>query len=59
MTKDEKKREIRRINSGINARKSDLIGYMSELEEIGAIREAKSLGTIIAKLEEWQHKVGD
>lgn len=56
MTKAEKEKEIQRIKSDITARKGDLIHYMFQLEEIGAIREAKSLGTIIGKLEAWTNK---
>lgn len=56
MKKEEKLKEIQRIKNDINSRKSDLINFMFQLEEIGAIREAKSLGTIISKLEEWQNK---
>lgn len=40
----------------VNKPKHELMAVMETLEELGAIREAKSLGTIIAKLEAWQHK---
>ncbi len=40
----------------INVAKERLMRVASELEDAGGIREAKSLETIIWKLEEWQNK---
>lgn len=53
MTKQE---TIRKAHSEAESAKSRLISIMYELEEVGAIRQAKSLGTIIEKLETWQNK---
>lgn len=39
-----------------NKAKSHLMNIVDQLMEAGAIREAKSLDTIIKKLETWQHK---
>ena len=39
-----------------NKAKSHLMNIVDQLMEAGAIREAKSLETIIKKLETWQHK---
>lgn len=56
MTKDEKKREIAHIKNEACTPKSRLIELAYKLEEIGAIREQKSLESIIWKLELWQNK---
>ena len=56
MTKDEKKREIAHIKNEACSPKSRLIELASRLEELGAIREARSLESIIWKLEIWQNK---
>lgn len=48
--------EIQNIKSEANSAKEKLIRAADELREIGAIREAKSLETIIMKLEQWQNK---
>ncbi len=56
MTKDEKKREIAHIKNEACTPKSRLIELAYKLEEIGAIREKKSLESIIWKLELWQNK---
>lgn len=56
MTKQEEKRQaIETLKGCANNPKHDLMTIADKLEEIGAIREAKSLGTIIWKLEAWQH----
>lgn len=47
---------IRRLKAEANSPKSRLIEIMSRLEEQGAIRESKSLGTIIGQLEAWQNR---
>ena len=52
----DKQETIRKAQSEAESAKSRLINIMYELEEAGAIRQAKSLGTIIAKLETWQSK---
>ena len=56
MTKSEKRNEIERIKSEVNVAKSRLIDMLHELLDIGAVREANSLETIIIKLETWQNK---
>lgn len=48
--------EIREMKLSANTAKERLINIQSRLEEAGAIREAKSLGTIIGNLEAWQNK---
>lgn len=56
MTKDEKRAEIEHIKKEACTAK-DRLGYLyCKLDEIGAVREAKSLLTIIYKLEAWQNK---
>lgn len=47
---------LRQKQSEANVAKDRLISIMYELEEGGFIRQAKSLDTIITKLEIWQHK---
>ena len=39
-----------------NTAKEKLMDIMSRLEEAGLIRRANELGTIIGRLEAWQHK---
>ena len=39
-----------------NTAKEKLMDIMSHLEEAGLIRRANELGTIIGRLEDWQHK---
>lgn len=56
MTKEEKRHEINHIKSEVSTTKSRLMEYASRLEELGAIREANSLNSIIWKLELWQNK---
>ena len=51
-----KAEEISRIKDDANNAKHRLIELEMELYELGAIREANTLGTIIAKLEIWQNK---
>ena len=53
MTKQE---AIEQATYEANSAKAQLIHIMDELEEAGAISKAKSLGTIIEKLENWQNK---
>lgn len=48
--------EKMRLQDEANHAKDRLISIMVQLEIEGFIREAKSLGTIIGKLEVWQHK---
>jgi hypothetical protein len=50
------KEEIEYLKKSCNSIKSDLMRIMDRLEQVGGLREAKSLGTIIGKLEDWQHK---
>lgn len=50
-------KEIERLkNYDTEVAKDKLLNITSRLEDIGAIREAKSLYAIIGKLEAWQHK---
>lgn len=53
MTKQE---AIEQATYEANKAKEKLMHIMDELEDIGAMRKAKSLGTIIEKLEDWQNK---
>lgn len=53
MTKREQTEELK---EEANVAKDRLIKIMYEIEDIGAIREARSLETIIEKLEIWQNK---
>lgn len=56
MTKQEKKERIEYLTGyEANTAKDRLISIMHDLEEIGAVRKANSLGTIIGNLERWQH----
>lgn len=54
MKKDFEK--IERLKSSANVAKDRLISIVSDLESIGAIRESKSLYTIVGNLEAWQNK---
>ena len=56
MTKMEKVDAIYRAKSDANTAKDRLISIEYELRDIGAIREANSLSTIIGKLEAWQNR---
>ena len=47
---------LRQKQSDASVAKERLIQIMSALEEEGFIRQAKSLSTIIWKLEVWQNK---
>ena len=51
-----KQEKIRYYKDNANKAKDHLISLQYALEDIGAIREANSLGTIIQKLETWQNK---
>lgn len=51
-----KREQIEELKEEANVAKDRLIKIMYELEDIGAIREARSLETIIEKLEIWQNK---
>ena len=53
---DIKLESIKRAHDEANTAKERLIGIMYDLESVGAIRQAQTLGTIIGKLEAWQHK---
>ena len=44
-----------KVQYDVNVAKSRLMEVMYKLEEAGAVRKANSLGTIIGRLEEWQH----
>ena len=46
---------IEQAQYDVNCAKETLMKVMSELEDEGALRKANSLGTIIEKLERWQH----
>ena len=46
---------IEQAQYDVNCAKETLMKVMSNLEDEGAIRKANSLGTIIGKLERWQH----
>lgn len=54
--KPNRREDIGKIKSDVNPAKDRLIRIMYELEDLGAIREAHSLETIIEKLEIWQNK---
>ena len=56
MNKMDKIDEIYRAKNEANAAKDRLISIEWKLREIGAIREANSLSTIIGRLETWQNK---
>ena len=51
-----KKEQIEEIKDGAETAKMRLVWIEDQLREIGAIREANSLATIITKLEMWQNK---
>lgn len=56
MTGAEKREQVDKFKNEANSAKDRLISIQYGLEEIGAIREAQTLGTIIGKLEAWQNK---
>lgn len=56
MTRQEKLDEIMCYKNDAETAKTRLLSIQDGLREIGAIREANTLGTIIAKLEAWQNK---
>ena len=51
-----RRHKINVMQTEANEPKMHLIGIRNKLEEIGAIRQAKSLNTIIARLEAWQNR---
>jgi hypothetical protein len=51
-----KNEEIEKLKSEAETAKFKLIQILHDLESIGAVKEAKSLETIIIKLEVWQNK---
>lgn len=51
-----KKEEIKRLKDSANVAKERLLNIAQELEELGAVRDSKSLYVIIGKLEYWQNK---
>ena len=53
---DDKQRTLEHLQSEANTAKDRLIEIMGRLEEAGLRRRARELGTIISRLEEWQHK---
>lgn len=55
MANNKKREAIEQAQHDVNCAKERLMKVMDELEDAGAIRKAKSLGTIIEKLEIWQH----
>lgn len=56
MTKDEKAQKVRHIKREINPHKARIISLMMDLESMGAHAEAKSLSSILGRLEAWQLK---
>ena len=48
--------EIEHLKSEASSPKDRLMVIANSLYDEGAVREAKSLETIIARLEEWQNK---
>lgn len=50
------KAKIESLKADANTAKDRLMKIAEELYEAGAIREAKSLETIVVKLEVWQNK---
>ena len=56
MTREEKRAEIAHLKNEACTPKSRLMELAYRLEELGAIREAHSLESIIWKLEIWQNK---
>ena len=53
---NDKRSTLDRLQNEANTPKERLIEIMGRLEEAGLIRRAKELGTIIGRLEAWQHK---
>ena len=52
----DKERTLEHMQNEANTPKEKLIGIMGRLEEAGLLRRARELGTIIERLEKWQHK---
>ena len=50
------KQRIEQLKSDVNTPKHKLMEIVDKLYECGAVREARSLETIIARLEIWQNK---
>lgn len=50
-----KQSAIRHAKSEASAPKSALLRLLSDLERVGAVGEAKRLGSIIGRLEAWQN----
>lgn len=56
MNREEKRAAVAHIKNEACTPKSRLMELAYRLEELGAIREANSLNSIIWKLELWQNK---
>ena len=56
MRKEDKREQVENLKSDAESAKMRLVSIESQLREIGALREANSLSTIIGKLELWQNK---
>lgn len=56
MTREEKRAAVAHIKNEACTPKSRLMELAGKLDEIGAAREARSLESIIWKLEIWQNK---
>lgn len=56
MTREEKRAEVAHLKNEACTPKSRLMELAMKLDEIGAAREARSLESIIWKLEIWQNK---
>jgi hypothetical protein len=54
MTREEKARVLRHLKSEASSPKSRLMDILRELERIGAHGDAKTLGSLIGRLEAWQ-----
>ena len=52
---NKKMEAIEQAQYDANSPKENLMRIVDELYEVGAIRKAKSLETIVEKLEIWQH----
>ena len=54
----ERERAVSEAQSEVNSIKNRLMSIQSDLEGVGIFSKAGSLGTIIGKLEAWQHGFG-
>jgi len=54
MTREQKAREIRHLKSEASSAKSRLMDILRDLERIGASADAKTMASIIGRLEGWQ-----